>query len=710
MSSLCRSTPVAQRAELAQCARTVQCALILAASLVLGGCHGPPRLPADHTVTAAGIARHPMRLDREWRVRFGDNPVWASAGFDDSDWQLTNGPLALEDLPDPVPTMAWFRLSLRVEPALDGDTLGVFVGEYGACELYLDGRRVGGCGVVGATSGETERCNESFTRSIPITLESGVDHVLAVRHVSYNLNEWSQFGARLGPELRLARHNYDGRTDEWRHRARTARHAVFTAVPVAFAILHLLLYFFYPVQRGNLYYALHTLSLAGLTLGVLVSSGTRDPVTALTAVRGLHLGIVCVSVSGVLFLHHLLYGRIPKGFYPFLLVGSALALGIAHVDGALVSVFSLIAIVEMCRVVALAVLRRREGSWIIAGGMVVFAFFSSRQLLANLDLIVLFTPDEYLVGVLGVILTMSAYLARQFGHTQRQLQSHLAEVQRLSDELSQANDRLTEYSHTLEERVARRTRELQGAQNQIVVQEKMASLGSLVAGIAHELNTPVGVIRSMHDTVERAHGKLREILPETAAEQIPTALFEVMARADRVIGEATGRVSALLDSLQAFTRLDGAEFDLADLHQGIDSALTLLQTQLGERIEVVRDYGDLRPTWCAAGRLNQVFMSLLRTAIERIEAQGQIRICTRMDGDTIELSFTDDGRGIAARDLERVFDISFARSSSTVKMDLGLATAYNIVEEHGGTLTLESEVGAETVATVRLPWKPNDTT
>ena len=686
------------------------CGLLVAAAIFLGGCKGPPRLPADHTVTAESIARHPLRLDRDWRVRFGDDPVWASAGFDDSAWLVTDVPLPLGDLPEPLPSMAWFRLHLRAEPALSADTLGLFVGEYGACEIYLDGRRVGGCGVVGTTPEKTERCNESFTRSIPVVLGPRDEHVLAVRHVSHHLEDWRQFNARLGPELRLARHNYDGHTNEWRHRARTARHAVFVAVPIAFAILHLLLYLFYPAQRGNLYYALHTLSLAGLTLGFLVTSGTRDFATALAALRWLHVAIVCVSVSGVLFLHYLLYERIPKGFYGFLAVGLILVLGITRIHSDVINIFSLVAIAEMCRVVALAVRRRREGAWIIAGGMVVFALFCTRQLLGSLNLIVLFTYDEYLVGVLAVILTMSAYLARQFGRTHRQLESQLAEVQRLSDELRRANERLTEYSRTLEERVAERTRELQSAQNQIVIQEKMASLGGLVAGIAHELNTPVGAIRSMHDTVERAHRRLQEVLPDEAARQIPLALFEVMERADRVIGEATDRVSDLLASLQAFTRLDGAEFEVADLHEGIDNALSLLRTQLGERIEVVRDYGELRPTWCAAGRLNQVFMCLLRNAIDSIDGEGRIRIRTHMDGDVIELSFADTGRGMAREDLERAFDISFARTSSTVKMDLGLATAYSIVEEHGGTLSLESEVDAGTTATVRLPWKPDDTT
>jgi len=648
--------------------------------------------------------------------------VWASAGYDDSSWQVTDGPLPLDQVPEPAPDRAWFRLRLRADESVGADSLGLFLGAYGACEVYLDGRLVGACGTIGATAAETERCTESFTRSIPIVLSPGSEHLLAVRHVSYDLDTWRQFSTRLGPELRLARHNYDGRTDQWRQQARTARHAVFTAVPVAFAILHLLLFFFYPTQRGNLYYALHTLSLAGLTLGVLVASISEDPAVTLAAVRGLHLGIVSVSVTGVLFLHHLLYGRVSRLFYAFLAVGLVLALGIAHVHSSLINVFSLVAIVEMSRVVVLAVRRRREGAWIIAGGMVVFGVFSSRQLLANLNLIVLFTPDEYLVGVLGIILTMSAYLARQFSRTSLQLEARLSEVQRLSDELRLANEQLTEYSRTLEDRVTARTTELRakneelervlselrGAQSQIIVQEKMASLGSLVAGITHELNTPVGAILSMHDTVVRAHHKLRESLSEEAAQQVPASLFKVIGRSDEVIGEAAARVSGLLSSLQAFTRLDGAEFDLCDLHEGIDSAVAILQTQLGERIEVVREYGELRATWCAAGRLNQVFMNLLRNAVAAIDGEGRITIGTRMDGDVIELSFADTGRGIPPEQLERIFDVSFARSSGTVKMGFGLTTAYNIVQEHGGSLELHSEVGVGTTAVVRLPWKAGD--
>ena len=168
-------------------------------------------------------------------------------------------------------------------------------------------------------------------------------------------------------------------------------------------------------------------------------------------------------------------------------------------------------------------------------------------------------------------------------------------------------------------------------QNQIVMQEKMVSLGRLVAGVVHEINTPMGSIKSMHDTLARAVDKLKETVDtpalDGAEDRKPVdRVLEVITDGIRVISSGEERVTEIVNNLRSFARLDEAEFQMADLHEGIESTLALLQSEMGEDIEVVREYADLDLIYFSPSQLNQVFMSLLRNAIQAIEGEGQIRV------------------------------------------------------------------------------------
>ena len=249
---------------------------------------------------------------------------------------------------------------------------------------------------------------------------------------------------------------------------------------------------------------------------------------------------------------------------------------------------------------------------------------------------------------------------------------------------------------------------LQEAQNQLVMQEKMASLGDLVAGVAHEMNPPLGSIRSMHDTLMRAIDKLQQRLDAhfpAACQEDKTvqAAFKVIADANQVIDSGAQRVNGIVSSLRNFARLDEAEFQVVDLHQGIDSALTLLEGQMGARITVVRDYGEIPPVHCAPGQLNQVFMHLLKNAIQAIEGPGQITVSSAVDGDQVCLRFADTGIGMAPEQVQRLFDFEFKAEDKRVKMGFGLAADWRTIQEHKGQLQVDSQLGAGTTVTVLLP-------
>lgn len=244
---------------------------------------------------------------------------------------------------------------------------------------------------------------------------------------------------------------------------------------------------------------------------------------------------------------------------------------------------------------------------------------------------------------------------------------------------------------------------LRETQNQLVLQEKMASLGDLVAGVAHEMNTPLGAISSMHDTLVRAIDKLQRQLEEDRENRAIQSIFKVIADANEVIANGTERVNRIVGSLRNFARLDEAEFQVVNLHEGIESALTLLDSQLGEKIAIRKNFGDIPPINCAPGQLNQVFMHLLKNAIEAIEDSGQIEISTFADQSSVCVRISDTGRGMVPEQLQRLFEFDFQTTGNRVKMGFGLAADYKILQDHKGQLKATSQLDKGTEMTVVLP-------
>jgi signal transduction histidine kinase len=259
---------------------------------------------------------------------------------------------------------------------------------------------------------------------------------------------------------------------------------------------------------------------------------------------------------------------------------------------------------------------------------------------------------------------------------------------------------------TLQEQLASVER-TQQIENRLRTQERMASLGKLVAGVSHELNTPLGVIgaslNTMASAAEKVQTKVAAALPDdTYQASRLDMMFEVLAASVSAVQQAAGRIDSLAKGLKSFARLDQAEYQVADLHEGIESVLTLLESEMGSRIRVIRSYGDIVALRCAPAQLNQVFMHLIRNAIEAISGQGEIGIRTRADEYEVTIEIRDTGGGMAPETLKTIFDVNFTEGAR-VKMGFGLFLTKKIVEEHEGIVEITSDEGERTTATIRLP-------
>jgi PAS domain S-box-containing protein len=251
-------------------------------------------------------------------------------------------------------------------------------------------------------------------------------------------------------------------------------------------------------------------------------------------------------------------------------------------------------------------------------------------------------------------------------------------------------------------------RELRQAQAHLVQSEKMASLGGLVAGIAHEINTPVGAMTSMHDTLVRAIAKLKDHLKEKSPEAFESderlkSLFSTIEESNQVIRSGASRVAEIVRRLRSFARLDEAELKKVDIHEGLEDTLTLVHHEIKHNIQVVRDYGKLPAMSVFPSRLNQVFLNLLNNARQAIGEKGTITIRTSVEDKTASIAVTDDGVGIPKENLPRIFDPGFTTKGVGIGTGLGLSICYQIIKDHRGKIDVESEVGKGTTFTVRIP-------
>jgi two-component system NtrC family sensor kinase len=237
----------------------------------------------------------------------------------------------------------------------------------------------------------------------------------------------------------------------------------------------------------------------------------------------------------------------------------------------------------------------------------------------------------------------------------------------------------------------------------------MAALGDLVAGVAHEINTPLGAVASNTDLVVRAVGKAKEALADPAqVDKVRNFLDRATSMTDISLN-ACKRINEIVRSLRNFARLDEAERKPADLHEGLDSTLTLVTHLLKNRITVHREYGQLPQVHCYANQLNQVFLNILVNAAQAIDGPGEITIRTRLvpggagDSGSAIVEITDTGQGIPPENLKKIFDPGFTTKGVGVGTGLGLAICYRIVANHQGRIEVESEVGKGTTFRIVLP-------
>lgn len=297
-------------------------------------------------------------------------------------------------------------------------------------------------------------------------------------------------------------------------------------------------------------------------------------------------------------------------------------------------------------------------------------------------------PIYHLNQLLGIIVLLSTQ--------QKELNDEIDILESVSAQLGNAIIQAKLYEKDLKTMAELQLalKELKDTQIQLINSEKMASLGQLIAGVAHEINTPLASINSNNSIISKLIKKLDN-----------QDIVETLKEINELDREAVMRISNMVKSLKKFVRLDEAELQEADINKELDLTLDLIRHETKNKIEIVKNYSELPLIKCYPNMLNQVFMNILINACQSIEKTGTITITTEFKDNNLTVKLKDTGKGISEEKINKIFAAGYTTKGVGVGTGLGLAISEKIIQKHEGKITVNSELGHGSEFVITIPGK-----
>ncbi|MEH6812326.1 MAG: ATP-binding protein, partial [Motiliproteus sp.] len=310
---------------------------------------------------------------------------------------------------------------------------------------------------------------------------------------------------------------------------------------------------------------------------------------------------------------------------------------------------------------------------------------------------------------------------------QKQAQELLQSINaELEQRVQESTRELLDYQGQLEhEKAEQQTliNRLNRTNSQLIQSEKMSAIGQLAAGVAHEINNPVGYVKS---NVSSLGGYLKSFIQLLTAyedmedllksdtprfqslQQLKQQIDPAFLKEDIVdlleeTAEGLDRVKKIVQDLKDFSRSDDAEWQFADIHKGLDSTLNVAGNEIKYRAKVIKNYGKLPQVECLPNQLNQVFMNLLVNAAQAVTEKGEIRISTQEIDGMAEITITDNGSGMPDEVKDHIFEPFYTTKPVGTGTGLGLSVSYGIIQGHHGSLTVESDLGRGSCFKIQIP-------
>ncbi|MBS1734552.1 MAG: histidine kinase [Bacteroidetes bacterium] len=660
-----------------------------------------------------------LEITEGWKYHPGDKGDaannWTKPGFDDSNWETVKPKLLIDSLPKSGWNgIGWFRLRLVVDPELLNKPICFNILHAGASELYIDGKLLASFGKVGHSI-QTEDGFNALTKLPQLNVFKEPEHIIAIRYSGFHvLQNRPPTVDQLGFQFMA------GDPDEVNNTVLS--HGIFfrplealvIVIPLTFALIHLILFLFYRREKSNLYFSLFAATFALWGYLEHESIGNTNAAFSLLLQRLWLPYLALMPITGLRFLYSLFYKKVPAQFYVFLFVALATAVWSWF---ALMPYLSLLLFVlslaEMIRVVIVAMRKKTPGAWIIGAGFATFCvslILVIVLVIAGSFSLLLWYVLLYLTGVLPVMLSMSVYLSQKVATTHKSLdieQKRAVELQlentRKETELKKAAELKTAYD-ALEEAHA----SLKATQAQLIQSEKMASLGELTAGIAHEIQNPLNFVNNFSEVSN-------ELIEELKAEKAKPINERDNQLEDDILNDLSGnlekinhhgkRADAIVKGMLQHSRSSSGTKEPTDINALCDEYLRLAYHGLRAKdksfnAKFATDFDN------SIGKINvmpqelgRVILNLINNAFyavsERKKLQEQdyeptVTVKTIKEDNRIKIHVVDNGTGIPPSIKEKIFNPFFTTKPTGQGTGLGLSLSFDIVKAHGGALQVDS--------------------
>ena len=682
-------------------------------------------------------------LDRDWTFHPGDNSAYANSEYDDRSWQTINPTLDIYDLPQiPKSGIVWFRLRLLINPSLDKQ-LALIIQQSGASEIYLDGQLIQRFGVI-SLNPENIKAYDPLWKPVSFPVKKNAIQVLAVRFARQPHIRYTTMYETNNHALWIQIKDVESGVNFYHQQSSRFKwfHIIIVGVCFLFCLLHFAFYLFYPSQKANFYFAMFALFyvtaivlqhifyleaheiknkyfLANFSF-VIFMAGNLFLLTAihylLNQKKDIYYQILVAYVIISLFLNA---GPYRWGW----LAGGVLAQNLIQFN--------------ILRISLLALRRQRRGTWIIVAGAILysisFVIFIAQGKLVNLDFFLTIAPLRtvlFNMTQLSIPMAASIYLGLEFAFVNDSLQQKLKEVNDLSEKnLAQEREKqqfLASQNETLERQVGERTaelkrslKELKETQTQLIQQEKMASLGELTAGIAHEIQNPLNFVNNFSDVNKELADELEQEMQKGNYDDAKTIAKDIKENEEK-INHHGKRAEAIVKGMLQHSRTSSGQKELTDINKLADEYLRLAYHGLRAKdktfnAEIKTDFDN------SIGKVNvvpqdigRVLLNLINNAFyagnEKKKLQSpsagyepRVIVSTRKLNDKLEIVVKDNGIGVPQKSLDKIFQPFFTTKPTGQGTGLGLSLAYDIVKAHGGEIEVITNEGQGSEFVVSLP-------
>ncbi|MDX2049122.1 MAG: ATP-binding protein [Chitinophagaceae bacterium] len=669
-----------------------------------------------------------LEITGNWKYHPGDpNEAatnWTKPDFNDRDWENVKTTLHIDSLPKSGWNgIGWFRLHLVIDSGLLNKPVALNVIHMGASDVYLDGKLFVRFGKPGTTRHDEEGFNA--TTHIPhLAIFNQPQHIIAIRYSGFNvLQNRPPTLNELGFKLMAGAPDEVNKT--------VLSHGIFfrpleslvIAVPLTFALIHLMLFLFYRREKSNLYFALFaaTFALWGILEHEAVSN--TDAELALLLKRLWLPYLALMPVIGLRFLYSLFYKKILKSFWFFLFASMGIALWSWFAVIPLLSlILFVLSLAEMIRIVIVAMRKKTPGAWIIGAGFAAFCIslvLVLVLLVTNSFSLFLWYIFVYLTGVLPVLLSMSVYLSQRVAFTYKSLETEMKKSMELQLENARKE---TELKKAAELKAAYQALEethtnLKATQAQLIQSEKMASLGELTAGIAHEIQNPLNFVNNFSEVSTELVDEMNAEIDKGNTEDAKLIAQDLKQNLEK-INHHGKRAGDIVKGMLQHSRTSSGQKELTDINALCDEYLRLSYHGLRAKdksfnAKFETDFDSTLPKLNVVPQdIGRVVLNLINNAFFAVNEkrtmnnesyEPTVTVSTKNLGDKIEIQVKDNGNGIPDSIKEKIFQPFFTTKPTGQGTGLGLSLSYDIVKAHGGELKVETKEGEGSEFTIAMP-------